>query len=68
MNEFLPKLGIEAENVIAFGDGENDRSIIEYAGIGVAMGNAVQEILDIADEVTNTNNEDGIAEMLNRFF
>lgn len=68
LNEFLPKLGIEAENVIAFGDGENDRSIIEYAGIGVAMGNAVQEILDIADEVTNTNDEDGIAEMLNRFF
>lgn len=68
MNEFLPKLGIEAENVIAFGDGENDRSIIEYAGIGVAMGNAVQEILDIADEVTNTNDEDGIAEILNRFF
>lgn len=68
LNEFLPKLGIEPENVIAFGDGQNDRSIIEFAGIGVAMGNAVPEILEIADEVTKTNEEDGIAEILDRFF
>ena len=64
----FPKMGILAENMIAFGDGQNDRSIIEYAGIGVAMGNAVPEILDIADEVTLTNDEDGIAAMLDRFF
>ena len=68
LNEFLPKLGIEAENVIAFGDGQNDRSIIEFAGVGVAMANAVPEILELADEVTKSNDEDGIVEMLNRFF
>lgn len=68
LNEFLPKLGIKPENVIAFGDGQNDRSIIEFAGIGVAMGNAVPEILEIADEVTKTNEEEGIVEILNRFF
>lgn len=68
LHEFLPKLGIEPENVIAFGDGQNDRSIIEYAGVGVAMANAVPEILELADEVTKSNDEDGIVEMLNRFF
>jgi hypothetical protein len=65
---FLSDLDIYPENVIAFGDGQNDRSIIEYAGVGVAMGNAAQEILDLADEVTLTNDEDGIVEVLNRYF
>lgn len=68
LHEFLPKLGIKPENVIAFGDGQNDRSIIEYAGVGVAMANAVPEILKLADKVTKSNDEDGIVEMLNRFF
>ena len=68
LNEFLPSIGIKAENVISFGDGQNDRSIIEFAGVGVAMANAVPEILEIADEVTKSNDEDGIVEMLNRFF
>lgn len=61
-------MGFSKENMIAFGDGQNDRSIIEYAGIGVAMGNAVQEILDLADEVTSSHDEDGIAEFLDRYF
>lgn len=68
LHEVFPKMGIDAKNMIAFGDGQNDRSIIEYAGIGVAMGNAVSEIQEIADEVTLTNVEDGIAEFLDRFF
>ena len=54
--------------IISFGDGQNDRSIIEYAGMGVAMGNAVQEIVDLADEVTASNEEDGIAEFLDKFY
>lgn len=66
--EVLPEMGIAPENIIAFGDGQNDRSIIEYAGIGVAMGNAVPEILDIADAVTASNDEDGIADFLDQFF
>src|SRR5690625_603357 len=68
LNEVFPEMGISPENIIAFGDGQNDRSIIEYAGIGVAMGNAVQEILDLADEVTTSHNEDGIADFLDKFF
>ena len=68
LNELLPSIGIKAENIISFGDGQNGRSIIEFAGVGVAMANAVPEILEIADEVTKSNDEDGIVEMLNRFF
>ena len=68
LDEVFPPMGFSKENMIAFGDGQNDRSIIEYAGIGVAMGNAVQEILDLADEVTSSDDEDGIAEFLDRYF
>lgn len=68
LNEVLPTMGILPENIISFGDGQNDRSIIEYAGVGVAMSNAVPEILELADEVTTSNDEDGIADFLDRFF
>lgn len=68
LREVFPEMGIQAKNTIAFGDGQNDRSIIEYAGLGVAMKNAVPDILEIADETTHSNDEDGIVEVLNRFF
>ncbi|MEY8291317.1 Cof-type HAD-IIB family hydrolase [Carnobacteriaceae bacterium 52-44] len=68
LSEVFPDMGITPENMISFGDGQNDRSIIEYAGIGVAMSNAVPEILDLADEVTTSNDEDGIADFLDKFF
>lgn len=68
LNEVFPEMGIQPENMIAFGDGQNDRSIIEYAGLGVAMSNAIPEILDIADATTSSNNEDGIADFLDRYF
>lgn len=61
------ELGIDREHVIAFGDGHNDRSIIEYAGIGVAMANAVTDLKSIATEVTLSNNHDGIATFLSRY-
>jgi len=67
LDEVLPEMGILPENIVSFGDGQNDRSIIEYAGIGVAMENAVPEILDIADEVTTSNDADGIAEFLDQY-
>ncbi len=53
--------GFKKEEMIAFGDGHNDASMVKYAGIGVAMENAVQDLKDIADEVTLSNDEDGIA-------
>lgn len=63
----ISKEGIEPRDIIAFGDGQNDRSIIEYAGVGVSMGNAVEEIKRIADEITLSNNEDGIEVFLDRY-
>ena len=61
------KLGISRDAIIAFGDGFNDVSMIEYAGMGVAMGNAQQVVKDRADYVTLSNEEDGIAAVVEQF-
>lgn len=60
-------LGILREDIIAFGDGFNDVSMIEYAGMGVAMGNAQQVVKDRADYITLSNEEDGVADVVERF-
>ena len=59
-------LGIGPAETMAFGDGPNDRSMLEWAGCGVAMGNAVPEVKAAADVVTATNEEDGVALELER--
>lgn len=61
------RLGISQDSIIAFGDGFNDVSMIEYAGMGVAMGNAQQVVKDRADYITLSNEEDGIAEVVEKF-
>lgn len=58
---------IDRKLTYAFGDERNDYSMIEAAGVGVAMGNAVEEIKEIADFVTLSNNEDGIAYYIEKF-
>lgn len=58
------KLGISRDEMIAFGDAENDLTMLEYAGIGVAMANASEAVKVVADEVTLDNNSDGIAAAL----
>ena len=60
----LPALGIDAGEVVAFGDGQNDVQMLSWAGVGVAMANAVPEAREAADMVTGSNNEDGIASAL----
>lgn len=55
---------IPPERIIAFGDEDNDLEMIDYAGIGVAMGNAIDELKTIAKHVTATNEEDGIGNFL----
>lgn len=60
-------LGVAVADTMAFGDMDNDRSMIEAAGIGVAMGNAEQCLKDIADHITDTNNADGVAKALEQF-
>ena len=57
-------LGIGLENVIAFGDAANDIPMLQAAGLGVAMGNAPEEVKAAADMVTLSNNDDGIATAL----
>lgn len=57
---------IPQENIIAFGDEDNDFEMIEYAGIGVAMGNAIQALKDRANDITSTNMEDGVAVFLEK--
>lgn len=64
----LTPLGYQPEEMMAFGDAQNDSSMLQYAGIGVAMGNSVDEVKQIADEVTASNNEDGIALSLYKHF
>lgn len=62
------KLGISPDEVMAFGDAQNDLGMLNFAGIGVAMGNAVPELKAAADEVTLSNNDDGIAATLEKHF
>lgn len=59
--------GVRAD-VIAFGDDFNDMEMIENSGIGVAMGNAVNELKAVADHVTKSNDEDGVASFLQTLF
>jgi HAD-superfamily hydrolase, subfamily IIB len=60
-------LGITREEIISVGDAENDKHMIEFAGLGVAMGNASDDIKKIADYIAPTNEEDGVAHIIERF-
>ncbi len=59
--------GIPMENVLAFGDGLNDKTMIEYAGVGAVMSNGVPELRAIADYIAPDNNNNGVAEGIKRF-
>lgn len=61
-------LGIDIKDVIAVGDSNNDVTMIETAGLGVAMGNATDELKGLADFVTDSNDEDGIIRVIDEFF
>ena len=60
MEIYLNHVGISRENCIAIGDGPNDLQMMEYAGIGVAMGNAGEDVIERADMVTADIDDDGI--------
>lgn len=61
VQKLAEKLGIKQEEIMSIGDNGNDISMIEYAGCGVAMGNAVPDVKAVADFETLTNNENGVA-------
>lgn len=67
LRQLCDKLGVPPEQVMAFGDGGNDRSMLEYAGLGVAMGNAEKPLLEVADCVTESNDRDGVARAIEKF-
>ncbi|HJR39955.1 MAG TPA: HAD family hydrolase [Nocardioidaceae bacterium] len=66
--EICDRLGVSAEHVLAIGDGRNDIEMLQWAGRGVAMGQAPDEVKAIADAVTDPVDEDGAAVEINRWF
>lgn len=62
------RLGLAPSEIIAMGDNYNDIGMIEFAGLGVAMGNAPDDIKVKADYVTDTNNNDGVRKALEKYF
>ena len=60
-------LGISRENIIAAGDNYNDIEMLEYAGLGVAMGNAPDIVKDKADMITDSNDNDGLVKVIDKY-
>lgn len=64
LKQMLSNMGLTTSNLMAFGDSYNDISMLQTAGIGIAMGNAEDAVKDVADYVTDDNEHDGIAKAL----
>ena len=67
IKRYLELAGIKREEIIAFGDAENDLEMLQFAGIGVAMGNGAEEVKAAADYVTADIDDDGIEKALKHF-
>lgn len=67
LGRLLEKLGLSKDEMIACGDGFNDKSMIMFAGLGVAMENAQPPVKEVADYITLSNNHDGIAKVVEEF-
>ncbi len=67
LSSLLAKINLTPADMIAFGDGYNDLSMLKLAGMGVAMENAAPEVRADADYVTLSNEEDGVAAALEHF-
>ena len=66
--EFLIKrLDIKSEEVIAIGDNINDKKMIENVGMGIAMKGSTPEMIEVAKEITDTNDNDGVAKALEKY-
>jgi Cof subfamily protein (haloacid dehalogenase superfamily) len=61
------KLGIKREEIICIGDQANDIEMLTYAGLGIAMGNAIEELKNIAQYITLDNDNDGVAKAIEKF-
>ena len=67
LHELAVQQGIAPEEIIAVGDDQNDLDMIRHAGLGIAMGNAVDAVKEAADAITGSNAEDGLVQALERF-
>ena len=63
----LRLLNIDAENVMAIGDANNDVEMLELVGLGVAVGNATKKVKEVANQIVGNNDDDGVAEAIERF-
>lgn len=68
LDQMLPLIGMSREQTVCCGDGFNDLPMIRYAAVGVAMGNAQPVVKEAADYITGTNDEDGLVEVIEKFF
>ncbi|WP_237387532.1 pyridoxal phosphatase [Xenorhabdus sp. Sc-CR9] len=67
LQQWVESQNLSMKNVIAFGDNYNDLSMLETAGLGVAMGNAVDTVKERADIITRDNTQPGIAEVIRKY-
>ncbi len=67
LERVIGPIGISQINTICCGDAFNDISMVKYGGLGIAMGNAKPEVKAVADYITSSNEEDGIAEVVEKF-
>lgn len=68
LGKLLGSLGMPRQEMVCCGDGYNDISMLEYAGLGVAMKNAQELVREKADYITASNDEDGIVQVIEKFF
>lgn len=68
LEKLLKILSLSREELICCGDGYNDISMIQFAGLGVAMANAQEKVKEVADYITASNDEDGVASVIRKFF
>lgn len=67
LKSLADRLGVDAAHVMAIGDQLNDLEMLEWAGLGVAMGNAVAGIKEVADVVTGSNEDAGVAQAIEKY-
>ncbi|MBQ9142771.1 MAG: HAD hydrolase family protein, partial [Lachnospiraceae bacterium] len=68
LDRVLKGMGMSSEQEVCCGDGYNDISMIKYAKVGVAMGNAQPAVKEAADYIAPTNDEDGVVDVIEKFF
>lgn len=68
LKELAEKLEIPRERVMALGDSGNDIDMVDYAGLGIAVENAVPEVKEVADVIVESSEDDGVAKAIDRYF